>query len=107
MAALNRLSQRIKENFAETTRDLKLLSGTGAAPGSSSSTYFDVSDEKLREISTFLDSKHETEKLEGMKRIIAGISKGRDMERFFAQVVKNVVTPSVEVRKLSYIFLLR
>lgn len=104
MAALNRLSQRIRENFAETTRDLNLLA-TGA--GSSSSAYFDTSDEKLKEISKLLESRSERERLEGMKRIIAGISKGRDMERFFAQVVKNVVAPSIEIRKLVYIYLLR
>jgi AP-3 complex subunit beta len=28
------------------------------------------------------------------------ISKGRDMEAFFAQVVKNVASPSIEIRKL-------
>lgn len=28
------------------------------------------------------------------------ISKGRDMEAFFAQVVKNVAAPSIEIRKL-------
>lgn len=42
-----------------------------------------------------------------MKRIIAGISKGRDMEPFFALVVKNVVASSIEIRKLVYIYLLR
>ncbi|ORY24055.1 adaptin N terminal region-domain-containing protein [Naematelia encephala] len=104
MAALNRLQQRIKENFHETTRDLSLLAG-GA--GASNAAYFDTSDEKIKEISKLLESRQETERLEGMKRIIAGISKGRDMEPFFAQVVKNVVAPSIEIRKLVYIYLLR
>nr|ODN89320.1 AP-3 complex subunit beta [Cryptococcus depauperatus CBS 7855] len=102
MAALNRLSQRIKENFQETTRDLTILSGAGA-----STTYFDTSDEKLKEITKLLESRSDREKLEGMKRIIAGMSKGRDMEPFFAQVVKNVVSSSIEIRKLVYIYLLR
>nr|XP_018264749.1 AP-3 complex subunit beta [Kwoniella dejecticola CBS 10117]OBR86907.1 AP-3 complex subunit beta [Kwoniella dejecticola CBS 10117] len=102
MAALNRLSQRIIENFQETTRDLSLLTGNGP-----STTPYDLSDDRLKEISTLLDSRIERERLEGMKRIIAGISKGRDMEGFFAQVVKNVVSPSIEIRKLVYIYLLR
>ncbi|TYJ53487.1 hypothetical protein B9479_005873 [Cryptococcus floricola] len=102
MAALNRLSQRIKENFQETTRDLSLLTGTG-----SSTTYFDTSDDKLKEITKLLESRSDAERLEGMKRIIAGMSKGRDMEPFFAQVVKNVVSQSIEIRKLVYIYLLR
>ncbi|EIW66576.1 hypothetical protein TREMEDRAFT_34827 [Tremella mesenterica DSM 1558] len=104
MAALNRLSQRIRENFHETTRDISLLAG-GA--GSSTAVYFDASDDKISEISKLLDSRQERERLEGMKRIIAGMSKGRDMEPFFAQVVKNVVAPSIEIRKLVYIYLLR
>ncbi|KAK4688402.1 AP-3 complex subunit beta, partial [Tremellales sp. Uapishka_1] len=104
MAAFNRLSQRIKENFQETTRDLSLLAGGSS---SSNAAYFETSDDKVKEISKLLESRVERERLEGMKRIIAGISKGRDMEAFFAQVVKNVVAPSIEIRKLVYIYLLR
>ena len=121
MAALNRLQQRIKENFhvrrlsllpllklinpsQETTRDLNLLTG---GTGSSNAAYFDTSDDKIKEISKLLDSRVEREVLEGMKRIIAGISKGRDMEPFFAQVVKNVVASNIEIKKLVYIYLLR
>lgn len=103
MAALNRLSQRIKENFIESTRDLQVLTG-GAG---SSTPYFDTSDDKIKEISKLLESRSERDRLEGMKRIIAGMSKGRDMEPFFARVVKNVVAGSIEIRKLVYIFLLR
>lgn len=104
MAALNRLSQRIKENFQESTRDFNILPGSSA---SASAAYFDTTDDKIKEISKLLESRHDKERLEGMKRIIAGISKGRDMEPFFAQVVKNVVAPSIEIRKLVYIYLLR
>jgi AP-3 complex subunit beta len=103
MAALNRLTQRIKENFIESTRDIQLLTG-GAG---SSTPYFDTSDDKIKEISKLLESRSERDRLEAMKRIIAGLSKGRDMEGFFAQVVKNVVAGSIEIRKLVYIFLLR
>src|SRR5712675_1798329 len=35
------------------------------------------------------------------------ISKGRNVSEYFAQVVKNVAAPSLEVRKLVYIYLLR
>jgi AP-3 complex subunit beta len=97
MAAFNRLSQRIKENFQETTRDLSLLTG---GTTSASANYLDSSDDKVKEISKLLESRVDRDRLEGMKRIIAGISKGRDMEGYFAQVVKNVVAPSIEIRKL-------
>lgn len=101
---INRLGQRIKENFHETTRDLNLLAGGG---GTGSASYFDVSEDKVTEIGKLLDSRAEVERLEGMKRIIAAMSKGRNMEVFFAQVVKNVVASSIEIRKLVYIYLLR
>ena len=115
MAALNRLSQRIRENFQvcqhtrradeqETTRDFSLLSGTSSTANGG---YFDTSDDRIKEIGTLLESRHDKERLEGMKRIIAGMSKGRDMEPFYAAVVKNVVAPSIEIRKLVYIYLLR
>lgn len=101
---INRLGQRLKENFQETTRDLSLLAGSG---GSGSAGYFDASEDKVLEVSTLLESRADSERLEGMKRIIAAMSKGRNMEGFFAQVVKNVVSGSIEIRKLVYIYLLR
>ena len=90
----------------ETTRDITLLT-TGNT--STSAKYFDTatSDEKIKEISKLLESRLEQERLEGMKRIIAGMSRGRDMEGFFAIVVKNVGAQSIEIRKLVYIYLLR
>lgn len=38
------------------------------------------------------------ERLQGMKWLVAQISKGRDVSQFFPDVVKNVVVRSVEVR---------
>ena len=35
------------------------------------------------------------------------ISKGRNVSEYFAQVVKNVASQNLEVRKLVYIYLLR
>ncbi|GMK55712.1 hypothetical protein CspeluHIS016_0207680 [Cutaneotrichosporon spelunceum] len=101
---INRLGQRIKENFHETTRDITILAG---GSGSGAAGYFDVSEDKVVEVSKLLESRAESERLEGMKRIIAAMSKGRNMEAFFAQVVKQVVASSIEIRKLVYIYLLR
>lgn len=105
-AMINRLGQRLKENFHETTRDFNLPIG-GLGGGTASAAYFDVSEDKIFDISKLLESRAEAERLEGMKRIIAAMSKGRNMEALFAQVVKNVVASSVEIRKLVYIYLLR
>jgi len=35
------------------------------------------------------------------------VSKGRDVSQFFAQVVKNVASHNLEIRKLVYIYILR
>ncbi|CAO3646237.1 unnamed protein product [Mucor hiemalis] len=61
----------------------------------------------MRNIKRQLDSKNDREKLDGLKRLIAMISKGRDVSEFFPDVVKNVVSQNIEIRKLVYIFLLR
>jgi AP-3 complex subunit beta len=45
------------------------------------------------------------EKLEAMKSLLASISKGEDVSVFFADVVKNVIVASVEVKKLVYMYL--
>ncbi|KAG3135702.1 AP-3 complex subunit beta-1 [Phytophthora idaei] len=46
-----------------------------------------------------------SEKLEAMKALLASISKGEDVSPFFADVVKNVIVASVEVKKLVYMYL--
>ncbi|PHZ13020.1 uncharacterized protein RHIMIDRAFT_251113 [Rhizopus microsporus ATCC 52813] len=79
----------------------------GLSGGDSGAQYFDTSEEKMRNIKRQLDSKNDREKLDGLKRLIAMISKGRDVSEFFPDVVKNVVSQNIEVRKLVYIYLLR
>lgn len=113
-----RLGMRIQETLAERTKDFSLAS-SGAG-------YYDAGDDKTKNIKAQLDSGSEREKLEAMKHLIAVsvsptstsfarhpvrssqmISKGRNVSEYFAQVVKNVASPSLEVRKLVYIYLLR
>ncbi|KAG8907999.1 AP-3 complex subunit beta [Tulasnella sp. 403] len=103
-----RLSRRIQESFQERTRDLTR---------STTASYLDAPDlDRTANLSKLLDSNSEREKLDGMKRIIAAsvdlvvpgmISKNRNVSMYFAQVVKNVASPNLEIRKLVYIFLLR
>ncbi|KAI9001544.1 adaptin N terminal region-domain-containing protein [Trametes punicea] len=109
MAALNlnmltenasRLGMRLQETLSEHTRDLAIARGTGSA-------YLDNPEEKVKNIAKQLDSNSDREKLEAMKRLIALISRGRNVSEFFAQVVKNVASHNLEIRKLVYIYLLR
>ncbi|KAF8169768.1 adaptin N terminal region-domain-containing protein [Pholiota molesta] len=99
-----RLGMRLQETFSERTRDLAIGLGTGAG-------YLDaggLGDEKtLANIRKQLDSSSDREKLDAMKRLVALISKGRNASEYFAQVVKNVASPNLEIRKLVYIYLLR
>ncbi|KAF5359621.1 hypothetical protein D9756_003261 [Leucocoprinus leucothites] len=95
-----RLGMRLQESFSEHTRDLALTRGASAA-------YLDNLDDRSKNIRKQLDSNSDREKLDAMKRLIALISKGRNVSEYFAQVVKNVASQNLEIRKLVYIYLLR
>nr|GAT60931.1 predicted protein [Mycena chlorophos] len=94
----SRLGMRLQESLAEHTRDLAITRG--------SSLYLEP-DDKGKNIRKQLDSSSDREKLDAMKRLIALISKGRNVSEYFAQVVKNVASQNLEIRKLVYIYLLR
>ncbi|TFK40175.1 adaptin N terminal region-domain-containing protein [Crucibulum laeve] len=96
----SRLGMRLQESFSEHTRDLTIARGASAA-------YLDTSDDKSKNIRKQLDSNSDREKLDAMKRLVALISKGRNVSEYFAQVVKNVASQNLEIRKLVYIYLLR
>ncbi|KAG0187161.1 AP-3 complex subunit beta-2 [Apophysomyces sp. BC1034] len=96
-----KLSQKMSQGIVDNAREL------GFPGGDSGAQYFDTSEEKMRNIRRQLDAKNDREKLDGLKRLIAMISKGRDVSEFFPDVVKNVVSQNIEIRKLVYIYLLR
>jgi AP-3 complex subunit beta len=66
---------------------------------------FFSSQPKLDQIRKQLESDSLGEKKEGMKRVIAQICKGQDMSTLFPDVVKNILVPSIELRKLVYYFI--
>ncbi|KII84456.1 hypothetical protein PLICRDRAFT_168063 [Plicaturopsis crispa FD-325 SS-3] len=96
----SRLGMRLQETFSEHTRDLAIARGSG-------SMYLDGADDKIKNIRRQLDSSSDRDKLDAMKRLVALISKGRNVSEYFAQVVKNVASQNLEIRKLVYIYLLR
>lgn len=71
----------------------------------SDAQYFESSMVRVNDIRTQLDSRSVKDKLDAMKRVIALISLGKDASTFFPDVVKNVVAPSLEVKKLVYLYL--
>eukprot|EP00906_Rhabdomonas_costata_P032580 RCo045893 len=61
---------------------------------------------KLDLIQKQLDSDSQSNKLEALKRLIAMISKGKDASPLFPYVVKNVLSSSMEIKKLVYMYLI-
>ncbi|PKA61916.1 AP3-complex subunit beta-A [Apostasia shenzhenica] len=57
-------------------------------------------------IAPLLESRFDSEKSEALKRLLALIAQGVDVCNFFPQVVKNVASQSLEVKKLVYLYLL-
>ncbi|GJJ71203.1 AP-3 complex subunit beta [Entomortierella parvispora] len=93
-----KLSKKVQDGIAENTREFRF---------ENQAHFLETNEDKMREIRQNLDSRYEKEKLDGLKRLIAMISKGRDVSEFFPDVVKNVASNSLEVRKLVYIYILR
>ncbi|CAJ0761728.1 3049_t:CDS:10, partial [Entrophospora sp. SA101] len=92
-----KLSKKVSEGLVENAREFGL-------EATSSNHYFETSEEKMRDIRRLLDSRHDREKMDGLKRLIAV---RRDLSEFFPDVVKNVASQNLEIRKLVYIYLLR
>lgn len=126
MESLSRIS-----SLLETARDLTLE----AAQSASAAGRISHKDGKYgtpAETKNLLNSRMEREVLDGLRRVIAVcslnlfiklnlsrgnftktplsvkmMSRGVDCSEFFADVVKNVAAPSLEIKKLVYIYLLR
>lgn len=81
-------------------------SGSGVHGGGGHHGYFTAMSAKSEQCRVLLDSSDPKDKLEGMKRIISGLSKGKDVAFFFPDVVKNVICDSIDVKKLVYMFVI-
>ncbi|RCV29251.1 hypothetical protein SETIT_5G469000v2 [Setaria italica] len=57
-------------------------------------------------IPALLDSRFDADKVDALKRLLALIAQGVDVAHLFPQVVKNVASQSLEVKKLVYLYLL-
>ncbi|EQC31352.1 hypothetical protein SDRG_10954 [Saprolegnia diclina VS20] len=80
-----------------------------AVRGISGDAHFFEESVNMEKIKRLLDNKTGSagvsEKLQAMKTLLAMISKGEDVSLFFADVVKNVIVNSVEVKKMVYMYL--
>ncbi|KAG5533385.1 hypothetical protein RHGRI_027536 [Rhododendron griersonianum] len=89
--------------FGATAETLSKASSMVFRIGTDAHLYDDPEDVS---IAPLLDSKFDSEKCEALKRLLALIAQGFDVSNFFPQVVKNVASQSLEVKKLVYLYLL-
>ncbi|KAL3838411.1 hypothetical protein ACJIZ3_023002 [Penstemon smallii] len=89
--------------FGTTAESLGKASTMVFRIGTDAHLYDDPDDVSMAPL---LDSKFDSEKCEGLKRLLALIAQGIDVSSYFPQVVKNVATQSLEVKKLVYLYLL-
>ncbi|XP_038989039.1 AP3-complex subunit beta-A [Phoenix dactylifera] len=89
--------------FGATADSLSKASSLVLRIGTDAHLYDDPDDVN---IAPLLDSRFDSERSEALKRLLALIAQGGDVSHFFPQVVKNVASPSLEVKKLVYLYLL-
>ncbi|KAJ8760360.1 hypothetical protein K2173_012610 [Erythroxylum novogranatense] len=89
--------------FGATADTLSKASTIVSRIGTDAHLYDDPEDVN---IAPLLESKFDSEKCEALKRLLALIAQGFDVSNFFPQVVKNVASQSLEVKKLVYLYLL-
>ncbi|KAJ4954441.1 hypothetical protein NE237_011224 [Protea cynaroides] len=90
-------------HFGVTAESLSKASSLVFRIGTDAHLYDDPDDVN---IAPLLDSRYDSEICEALKRLLALIAQGFDVSRFFPQVVKNVASQSLEVKKLVYLYLL-
>ncbi|KAJ1996270.1 AP-3 complex subunit beta [Coemansia spiralis] len=100
--ALAQDAAKLSLRFSEEIVDNALEFGLDT-PGS----FYNNAEFNLMNVRKALNSGSDKEKIVAMKRLLATIAKGLDASEYFADVVKNVASGSLEVRRLVYIYLLR
>ncbi|QQK44238.1 AP-3 adaptor complex subunit beta, putative [Penicillium digitatum] len=100
METISRISSML-----ETARELTIEAAQSAAINRTSSTDFNSRAYSPALIKKLLDSRHEREVLDGMRRVISLMYRSEPSLTFFSAVVKNVASANLEVKKLVYIYL--
>ncbi|KAK3378657.1 adaptin N terminal region-domain-containing protein [Lasiosphaeria ovina] len=85
----------------ENARDLTLDAASAARSSRGSSKPPDRS-----QVKKLLDSRNERDVLDGLRRVISMMYRSQKTLPLFSSVVKNVASPSLEIKKLVYIYLI-
>lgn len=94
----------IKDNVSDIRGAISSLKD-GKLPGGGGDAHFYEDNQAPSKVKQNLASSKESEKVKGLKWLLAQLSTGKDMSDFFPDVVKNVVVKSVEVKKMVYNYL--
>ncbi|KAJ1825381.1 AP-3 complex subunit beta, partial [Coemansia sp. RSA 2599] len=100
--ALAQDAAKLSLRFSEGLMDNALEFGLDTPGG-----FYDNAEFKLAQVRKELSSGTDKEKVTGMKRLLAAVAKGHDASEYFADVVKNVASGNLEMRRLVYMYLLR
>ncbi|KAJ1331835.1 AP-3 complex subunit beta [Microdochium nivale] len=98
MESISRIS-----TLLENARDLTLEAAQAARSTRSTTTSKALPTAQLKKL---LDSRNEREVLDGLRRIISMMYRQQKTLPLFSSVVKNVASPSFEIKKLVYIYLI-
>ncbi|KAM0791866.1 hypothetical protein ACM66B_004123 [Microbotryomycetes sp. NB124-2] len=101
-----RLGARLSENLAEHSRDLGLIDSFASGSGGGSGKYLEsgavVTNAGIEETKKMLASKREAERMEGLKRVIAMMTKNLPVTNFFP-LVTSLLSPSTPLQARSLI----
>ncbi|MCJ1318986.1 AP-3 complex subunit beta [Xylographa vitiligo] len=90
----------------KTARDLTLEAAQSAGASRSFGGRAAVRDVPFLQVKKLLDSRHDREILEGLRKVISMMYRSKPCLPYFSSVVKNVASPNIEIKKLVYIYLL-
>ncbi|MCJ1293108.1 AP-3 complex subunit beta [Xylographa carneopallida] len=93
-------------SLLETARDLTVEAAQSAGSSRSFGGRVAVRDVPFLQVKKLLDSRHDREILEGLRKVISMMYRSKPCLPYFSSVVKNVASPNIEIKKLVYIYLL-
>ncbi|KAL0262628.1 AP-3 complex subunit beta [Diplodia seriata] len=94
MTRISSMLETARDLTLEAARDASAVRRTSARP---------LPADQLKKL---LDSRHDREVLEGLRRVISMAYRNQHTLPFFSAVIKNIASPNIEIKKLVYIFLL-
>lgn len=89
-------------SMLESARELTL-----EAANSASARLIDDFPPQSKDITNMLNGRTERERLSGLKHVVGIMAAGKNAVEYFPDVIKNIASSNLEVRRLVYIFLLR